>query len=380
MAYQSSSIHGYIFRQISLAALVITLSLTAIVWLTQSLRLVDFIVNRGVDFVAFLQLAMLTLPGLLPVILPIAVFVSVLFVFYRLGTDSELMVMRAGGLSPRAIAKPAIYFALIIMGLTFFLTLYLTPISYTAFKDLQFKLRNDFSMTLLEEGVFTPIGKGITVYVRERSNDGNLLGILVHDNRDPNIAVTWIAEKGTITLNRGSPRISITEGSRQTFDRRSKQSSILYLQYYTLELSELFPEQTSRKEEPREMSIFVLLNPPPELSDQEKAKLKAVAHQRLLAPINILSFSLIAICLMISAPYARRNQSTRLMIAIALALALQASILAVYNLMDVYLIKFGPAVVVLSYILTLFPIIFMLHYLGFFSIFKQAPNKALKGT
>lgn len=366
MAY--SRINNYVFRQLILAALLITASLTAIVWLTQSLRLVDFIVNRGVEFTAFLHLAVLTLPGLLPVILPIAVFVSVLFVFYRLGTDSELMVMRAGGLSPRQIARPALRFAVLVTAFTYCLTIYLAPISYTAFKDLQFKLRNDFSMTLLEEGVFTQISKGITVFVRERASDGTLQGILVHDNRDPNIAITWIAENGNITMNRGNPRISIANGSRQTYDRRSKQTSLLYLQSYTLELSELFPEQVNRKIEPREMPLGELLFPDPKMDRIEAARLVAVGHQRLLAPLNTISFTLIAVVLMVSAPYARRQQTSRLSVAVCLAILLQASTLGLYNSMDNYTVSLGMPVLIFAYAVTIAPIFILLGFAGFYRV------------
>jgi lipopolysaccharide export system permease protein len=153
--FKLSRIEFYIFKQLALAALLITLSLTAIVWLSQSLRFVDFIINRGLGLWTFLHLAFLTLPNMLPVILPFAVFTAVLFVYNRLGSDSELAAMRAGGLSPRSLSRPALMFALLVTLFSYSLTIYFGPAAYTAFRDLQFRLRSDFSMTLLEEGVFT---------------------------------------------------------------------------------------------------------------------------------------------------------------------------------------------------------------------------------
>ena len=76
----------------------VTGALTAAVWLAQSLRLVDLIVNRGLSAEMFLYLALLILPRFLDIVLPIGAFIAVLFVFNRLMTESELVVMRACGL------------------------------------------------------------------------------------------------------------------------------------------------------------------------------------------------------------------------------------------------------------------------------------------
>lgn len=62
----------YILGRLAAATLAITAGLGAAVWLTQSLRLVDLIVNRGLPLGQFLKLALLLLPGLVGTILPIA--------------------------------------------------------------------------------------------------------------------------------------------------------------------------------------------------------------------------------------------------------------------------------------------------------------------
>ena len=63
---------AYIFRQLIGPMLVVTFSLTGVIWLTQSLRFIDLIINKGLSFWLFLYLTLLLLPSLLTVILPIA--------------------------------------------------------------------------------------------------------------------------------------------------------------------------------------------------------------------------------------------------------------------------------------------------------------------
>src|SRR3546814_19313686 len=100
--------------------------------------------------------------------------------------------MRAAGLSQLQLARPAIILAVAVTVGVYAISLYFLPLSFRNFKDLQNEFRNDFSAVLLQEGVFTALNENITVYVRQRSSDGELRGILVHDTRDPANPVTML--------------------------------------------------------------------------------------------------------------------------------------------------------------------------------------------
>ena len=95
-----SVIQRYILRQLSIVAAVVTLTLTLAVWLTQSLRFVELIVNRGLSLQSYLYLTLLLLPSFLSLMLPVALFTAVLFTYIKRFTDSELVVMRAAGMGP----------------------------------------------------------------------------------------------------------------------------------------------------------------------------------------------------------------------------------------------------------------------------------------
>src|SRR5499433_536707 len=103
----------YILRQCFGVMIFVTVALSAAVWLAQSLRLVDLIVNRGLSIELFLYLALLILPRFLDIVLPIGAFIAVLFVFNRLAAESELVVMRGAGLGPVALTRPIFILATI---------------------------------------------------------------------------------------------------------------------------------------------------------------------------------------------------------------------------------------------------------------------------
>src|ERR1700688_4104625 len=106
-----SQLNRYILRQCIGVMLFVTGALTAAVWLAQSLKLVDLIVNRGLSAEVFLYLALLILPRFFDIVLPIGAFIAVLFVFNKLTSESELVVMRAAGLSPLTLAQPVFILA-----------------------------------------------------------------------------------------------------------------------------------------------------------------------------------------------------------------------------------------------------------------------------
>src|SRR5215204_3137740 len=98
----------YILRQSFSIMVFVTAALSAAIWLAQSLRLVDLIINRGLSVELFLYLTLLILPRFLDIVLPIGAFIAVLFVFNRLASESELVVMRAAGLGPMALARTVV--------------------------------------------------------------------------------------------------------------------------------------------------------------------------------------------------------------------------------------------------------------------------------
>ena len=87
----------YLLRQTLGPFLLFTLLLTLVVWMTQSLRLLDLVINGGQSASTFAYLTLLMVPNLLVIIVPIALFGAALYTLNRLNTESELVVMWSAG-------------------------------------------------------------------------------------------------------------------------------------------------------------------------------------------------------------------------------------------------------------------------------------------
>src|SRR3984957_17579100 len=141
----------YIFRQLLVALIAVTGGLTALVWLIQSLRFVELVVNHGLSLVAFVELTGLLIPSFVAVMLPITTFVVVQFVYQRLAGDREITVMRAAGLSPLALSRPGLGVATLAALCGFALNLWIVPASLTDFRQFQWEIRNRMAAFLLQE-------------------------------------------------------------------------------------------------------------------------------------------------------------------------------------------------------------------------------------
>ncbi len=314
----------YILGQTVGPFLFITLVLTGVVWLTQSLRFLDLIINKGVSIGGFLYLTLLLLPGFLTVILPIAAFAAVLYVYYRLDGDNELMVMRAAGLNSHTLVVPALTMSAAVALVTYVLSLYLMPLGFRTFKDMQFMVRHNYASVLLQEGTFSNLIDGVTVFVRERRGGGELRGILIHDSRDLNRPVTMMAERGALIMTESGPRFVMANGNRQEVEPDRGQLSLLYFEEYVLDLGSYTQSPENRWREAGERYLSELFNPGTGLDDVNNAnKLRAEGHRRLVLPLYAVALALIAATSILAGPFSRRGKWYRAVAAAGVAIAFE---------------------------------------------------------
>ncbi len=315
-----NGISRYVLRQTLAMTALVTVAFAVAVWLVQSLRLIDLIVNRGLSVRLFLELALLILPRLVEVVLPIAVFVAVLFVFNKLTAESEIVVMRAAGVSQAGLATPAIAAGALTMAALLVLSLVIVPASNRAFRDLQFQIRNRIVTVLVQDGVFNTISERLMIYDMGRNEAGDLLSLVIYDGRDPSRPVIVFAERGAFVDTPEGPRLVMVNGTRQQRDLANGHLSVLQFEKYTLDLAEFSEEGGVRDRDPDERSTAELLFPTQRPSDEGAIRaLSLEINMRLAGPISGLSMALLPILCLLPGEFNRRGQSRRVTLAIALA-------------------------------------------------------------
>jgi lipopolysaccharide export system permease protein len=314
--------------------ILITAGLSILLWLSQSLRFIDMIVNKGLSVAVFLKLTMLLLPGFLMVILPIAMFAVTLFIYNKLTTDRELVVMRAAGMSQWQLATPAMILATIVCVLSYTLTLWGGPYSVKSFRELQWEIRNDVSHLVLKEGEFTELGRNTVVFVAEREGDNVLKGILLSDNSNPDKQVTVMAERGALVVGTAVPRLHLVNGNRQEYIPKDQSFSILYFDSYTTEFGESKQATEIRFRDARERSLQELftIEETPQLDANNIRRFRVEGVQRLLLPLQVIGMTLLALYGLLGGSFNRRGQAQRVIFSIVLMVAFQAIALGANNL------------------------------------------------
>lgn len=329
----------YMLRQLLWPLLFALIVIAGIVWMSQSLRFLDLVLNRGLPAYTMFHLAFLVLPMYTSVFLPIILFGVVLFAYSRMNQDSELVIWRACGKGPLSIAGPAISAAMLVIVVCYALNVYYMPMAYRAFKDLHYAIRNNYLEIFLREGAFNELGSGLTVYVRERSANGELLGILVHDRREPGQPVTMLAERGALVRTDSGPRVVMVKGNRQVLNASEGNLQLLHFDRYTLEVTNAREKRGPRRRDPRELflnELFTVDGSESEATVDEIYRLGLLAegHQRISSPLLALAFALIALAALLTGEFNRRGQGKRITLATIAMVLLQTANIGLYRLAE----------------------------------------------
>ncbi len=325
-------IDRYIISQLCLALVAVTTGLVALIWLTQSLRFIQIIVDHGLSPFVFIKLTALLVPGFVATILPITCFIVVLFIYARMGGDRELTIMRGIGLSDAALGRPAMAVASGAMLLCYVLNLGLVPASLGAFRSYQYEIRNQIAAFLLQPGVFTQVSEDITVYVQGRSADNSLRSILIEDSRDPNAPATILARSGQLDVNAQGPVVLLQDGSREQIDPKTGRLDLLTFTRNTLSLAQATKDSQPEDIDAAEAPLPALLHPAASLSREVRAKWLVEAQRRLTAPLSALSFTLIGLVATLGGVFRRHGGLLRPAAAVAAVTFLVAMGLGVNNL------------------------------------------------
>ena len=338
----------YILGQVLGPVAMLTLLLTCVILLTQSLRLLDLVINRGQSAPTFIYLTVLILPGLLVIILPIAFFFGALFTLSRLNGDSELVVMASAGYSQRQLAAPVFIAAAMVMVITWVCALWLMPAGQRALNAKVLDIRADIGAALLNEGEFNSPAQGLTVFIRQLSSDGQIRGILVHDSRDVKRPITYLAEKGVLAQTPQGARLIMLDGTVEQSAQSGSQLSVLKFQRDVINLDQFGGPMRANQRQTSERFLDELLHPDPALTQKIRNSYLAEAHNRLSQPLYCLAFAMIALAAILKVRRQRSALAKRLTLA---SLAAAAVRIAGYGVAGPA--ANHPALIVLFYVIPL---------------------------
>ncbi len=165
----------------------------------QTLRLAEALIEHSVPAPILFKMVALMIVSFLPLALPLAFLISVLVAFGRLSADSELVAMKANGMSIHRLALPALLLSSVVAATSLGLNLNWVPIAKFELKGTLLQLTNTKPIATIKEGTFTSGFFDLLVYAEKVDQKTNELEkVFIYDERDPKNPLAIVARAGEI--------------------------------------------------------------------------------------------------------------------------------------------------------------------------------------
>ena len=253
----------YILKRVSTQAAGAVFASLAIVWTTQALTRVNLVTDSGASAGAFLLLATLLLPAIVPLVIPFAVLIASTQTLNGMNTDSELPVIHAAGTSRMTVFKPFIILMLIASVAVAIFGNVIEPYARQQARVLVAEARANFISLLIQENTFKRIDENLYMQIGERLPGGKLGGMFIADSRDPKQDLIYYARQGAIVQDEKQNLLVMNEGEIHSRTPETGALSVIKFDSYAFDLTEFTAKASKITLLPKDQNTLYLINPDP---------------------------------------------------------------------------------------------------------------------
>lgn len=298
----SKSIGSYIARAALPYVFLTLLLLTAVLLAQQAGRFAELALYVQIPVLLLTQLGVALLPGVLILTLPTAVLAGVIIGFARMGSDSEIVAMRAAGVGTWTMLWPVLLIGLLVTGATTYIQLYETPRATRDLKRaaLQGALRKLESP--VEPRTFNTEIPGYVIYVRDGNKATGSWGRVFIYSQQPDGSVRVVtARSGRIDSSGDISELVLSDAvaTRIPGAEATDQSSYVVERLDQLRISintgraELVGRLKGTELEPEELDWKELRNQAYTGLPSEKSTGQRILHRKLALSISPFVFALL---------------------------------------------------------------------------------------
>lgn len=303
-------IDRYILTQLLTLFGFFALVLISVYWINRAVRLFEQLLGDGQTALVVLEFTALTLPLVISVVLPVAAFVAAAYGANRMAGESELVVMRAAGLSPWQMARPVLVFGVFVGLMVAVLVHGLVPMARARMADRQAEVAENITAQFLRPGEFQYPGDGFTLFIREIATDGRLLDLFLEDARDPDNRTAYTAEETLVVRGEKGPVLVMLRGMSQNLrlDGDQRRLSVTRFDELSYDIGGLIARTEARGRDLRDYGTLHLLRPDAALlaaTGKTAAEARVTAHERLAQPLLAPVAALIGFATLLIGGYSR---------------------------------------------------------------------------
>jgi lipopolysaccharide export system permease protein len=302
------------------------LILVGVYWVNRAVTLFEHLISDGQSAWVFLEFTALALPTVIRLMLPMAAVVAVIFVTNRLSTESELSVMQATGFSPWRLARPVLWFGIIVALMVGALSNVLEPAARAQLSDRRGEIAANIASQFLIEGTFVHPAPGITFYIREITPGNELRDAFLSDRTSPDRQTIYTAESAALVRSEDGPKLVMFDGMAQTHDRRDGRLSTTRFSDFAYDVGALIEGPAARTRSPDEMTtdaLFRLDAGAMAASGVRQADVLLEINERIAQPLTSIAAGLIAFATLLSGGFSRFGLWRQVGLAVALLVLVQ---------------------------------------------------------
>lgn len=324
--FRLSIIDRYIIREVLPPTGLGLLVFTFILLLQQIALLAGVLISRGADVPTTLRLFLNLLPSIFAITLPMAFLLGVLLAFGRLASESEIIALRASGISPVQILRPVLVLSAATGLLTFYIMAVALPHANTTYRETFYTLMVSRARAEMKPRVFTDdLVPGMVLYVSDIAADtGDWKDVFISDTRQPNKPKIMLARHGRLVIKEAEKRIELylAKGVRYAHDPlhpEVDQRDYFQEGWFPLPFEQIFPKVPLLKGD-REMTLGELRQRVRELTVQEQhleaGRFRVEFHKKFAIPGACLVFGLLGLGLSLGSRKEARSAAFGLSIGI----------------------------------------------------------------
>ena len=302
----------YIVREMLAPTAIGLLVFTFVLLIDQIPRLLAVLVARSADFTTILRVFANLLPSILAITIPMAFLLGVLLAFGRLASDSEIIALRAVGVSPLRLLSPVLILASVMTAITFYINAVALPAANQAHREIVFSLVVSKARTDVKPRTFSEkvLPDRMMLYVQDiEPGSGRWKNLLIQDTRDIAESKLILARTGELVVDRERQivRVELGAGSQHSFfgaDPRAYNRTDFSTMGWDLPVDEFFPDRNKLllAKGDREMTLPELAKRVEELRSQHKprsdwGRYAVEWHKKFAIPAACLVFGLLGLAL-----------------------------------------------------------------------------------
>ena len=211
--FNEKIIFNKLFIDVTKFLLLISLSLSLIIWVVQAVNFLDYISEDGHGLKTYFSITLLNFPKIFTRILPFSVFIAIFYILNKYEVKNELIIYWNIGIKKIKFINNLIIFSILLLFFQLFFKTFLVPSFLDLSRDYIRNSNIDFFPNLIKEKKFIDSVKNLTIFVENKNQNGELKNIYLKDQLNVKKSQIIYAKKGKFILKDNNNFLILNDGS-----------------------------------------------------------------------------------------------------------------------------------------------------------------------